>query len=333
MASGRAHGVPDNRLLTPSDVNNDRMFPLSVTIDKACTINKTLPKPYAQNINPPFDVLRRKYYRNEHAADVGSSRLDDGRLMYSAGNGNPENAPRSFTREETWKIPTWHDMNYAFGNNEAIPVGMTQRNPNPPNIFPDEEDDEMVDFDDEYVSISGRLALEETLFDKITRNWEDQPDAQRTDARRFLESTQNTFVRFAGCTEEKIDRSPRGRYCCWATSELGSHWQYDPDQLKQRLFHRLHKRPWCAKNSPCHFLVNSLDVSAPTKDGKNLAHVFSIRFTHDPSLRDQVFDVLRGARADDLLNFDHSQQSLNPISEFDLGFMQVIKRKEKKMNE
>ena len=69
--------------------------------------------------------------------------------------------------------------------------------------------------------------------------------------------------------------------------------------------------------------MNSLDVSAQTQDKKNLAHVFSIHFTHAQALRKQVFDVLRDARADNILDFDDLQESLNPISEFDLGFMQV----------
>ena len=209
MASGRAHSPPKYRLLTPSDANDDRMFPLSINIDKASSINNTLPKHFAENINPPFDVARRLFYKNEHP-EGGPNRLDDGRLMHSAGNGNLENAPRSFTTEETWKIPTWHDMNFIFGTNEVIPHGFIQKCPNPPNIFDDDDDDENdFTFDDDYVSIPERGALEETLFDKsanASQHASDCPTAEQTEARRFLESTQTTFVRFAGCTEEQINR-------------------------------------------------------------------------------------------------------------------------------
>ena len=326
MASGRAHSPPRNRLLTPSDANGDRMFPLSVAIDKASSINKTLPTLLAENINPPFDIARRLYYKNEHAD--GPNHLDDGRVMYSAGQGSPENAPRSFTTEEPWKIPTWHDMNFIFGTNQTIPHGFQLRQPDPPNIFYDDDD---IDFDDVYVSVFDHPALEETLFDKSPAGETDRddcPDALRTEARRFLESTRQTFVRMGGCTEKQIHSEARGRYCCHATSLVrSSAWQFNLQELRKRLFFQLHQRPWCVKNTPCHFLMNSLDVSAPTKDGKQLAHVFSIRFAHHgSSLRDQVFDVLRDAKDMDLLEYDSDQKHLNPISEFDLGFMQVRRK-------
>ena len=320
MASGRAHSPPPN-LLTPSKADDENMFPLSPAIEKASLINKTLPKTFAENINPPFDVARRLFFNNEHKD--GPSHLDDGRLIYSAGHGDPENAPRSFITEEPWKIPTWYDMNFVFGTNEIVPHGFEQRRPNPINPF-DENNDDEIDFDDDYVSLPNRPALEETLFNEQpgkTRHFDATP--LRTEARRFLESTRQTFVRMGGCTEKKIFRQARGRYCCYATSLVRCSWQYDPEELAKYLFFKLHQRPWCVKNKPCHFLVHSLDVSAPTKDNKQLAHVFSIRFTHDSSLRDQVFEVLREARDEDILNYDSREQRLNPVSEFDLGFMQV----------
>ena len=333
MASGRAHLPPSDRLLTPSEEGDDKLFPLSIAIHKASSINGTLPKLFAENINPPFDVARRLYFKNEHAE--GPGHLDDGRLMYSAGQGNPGNAPRSFITEEPWKIPTWHDLNFVFGTNQAIPVGFQLRHPNPPNIF-DVEDDEVIDFNDDYVSIANRSALEETLFNKSPKKseiskrieYDDTPDALRTEARRFLESTRQTFVRFAGCTEKQIMRRTRGRYCCFATSLVRCYWEYDAQELAKRLFAQLHQRPWCVRNTPCHFLLNSLDVSVPTKDGVQLAHVFSIRLNHNSTLRDQVFEVLKEARNEDVLEFDRTQENLNPISEFDLGFMQVKRKSE-----
>ena len=125
MASGRAYSPPRNRLLTPSKAGDENMFPLSTAIEKASSINKTLPKIFAENINPPFDVARRLFFKNE--LEDGPSHLDDGRLMHSAGQGNPKNAPRSFITEEPLKIPTWHDMNFVFGTNEIVPHGFEQR--------------------------------------------------------------------------------------------------------------------------------------------------------------------------------------------------------------
>ena len=323
MATGRTHSPPRNRLLTPSKAGDENMFPLTAAIEKACSINKALPNTLAENINPPFDVARRLFFNNEY--EDGQSHLDDGRLMHSAGQGNPKNAPRSFITEEPWKIPTWYDMNFVFGTNEIVPHGFEQRHPNPINIF-DETNDDGIDFDDEYVSIPNHPALEETLFDKQPERIE-HDDTLRTEARRFLESTQQTFVRMGGCTEKQILREARGRYCCYGSSLVRSTWQYDPEELAKRLFFKLHQRPWCVKNKPCHFLLHSLDVSAPTKDNKQLAHVFSIRFTHDSSLRDQVFNVLKEAKAENILNYDSTEQRLNPVSEFDLGFMQVNRNK------
>ena len=319
MASGRAHSPPRNRLLTPSKAGDENMFPLSTAIEKASSINKTLPKIFAENINPPFDVARRLFFKNE--LEDGPSHLDDGRLMHSAGQGNPKNAPRSFITEEPWKIPTWHDMNFVFGTNEIVPHGFQQRRPNPIHPFNENLNDE-IDFDDDYVSIPDHPALEKTLFNKQPDKIE-HDDALRTEARRFLESTRQTFVRMGGCTEKQILRQSRGRYCCFGTSLVRCTWQCYPPALENRLFFNLHQRPWCVKNKPCHFLLHSLDVSAPTKDNKQLAHVFSIRFTHDSSLRDQVFNVLKEARDEFLLNYDSHAQHLNPVSEFDLGFMQV----------
>ena len=108
------HAVNPGQLRVWAANENDNFYPLSNSVIEAWRERKTLYLQFAENLQTPFNVIRKLYFPNAHHS-----------LLRSAGDGESQNAPRFFNQEQQMELLTGNDARYAMKINNVVLTGFS----------------------------------------------------------------------------------------------------------------------------------------------------------------------------------------------------------------